>query len=358
MMSSDLSITQRLLLEMHRSIVRKAAGEHPLTQLFWECTLRCNLRCQHCGSDCKVQELTPDMPFEDFSKVLDSIAAHTDQHKVMVVITGGEPLMRSDLEACGREIYLKGFPWGMVTNGYALTEERFQRLRHSGLHSITVSLDGLEEDHDWMRGRPGSFGRASEAIRIIARSGITADVVTCVNARNIDSLPAIREHLISLGMKAWRLFTVFPQGRAKGNRDMQISGEQLRRVLDFIVETRREGRIRCDFMCEGFTGPYEGKVRDGFYTCSAGLTTASVLSDGSISACASIRADYHQGNIYTDDFWTVWNERFQPYRDRSWMNKGECAQCRHFRYCMGNGMHLRDENGELIQCVYNKMYKN
>jgi len=354
---SELSITQKLLLEMHRSIVRKTADEHPLTQLFWESTLRCNLRCRHCGSDCKVQELTPDMPFEDFGKVLDNIAAHMDPHKVLVIITGGEPLMRSDLEACGRQIYLKGFPWSMVTNGYALTEERFLRLRNSGLHSITVSLDGLEEDHDWMRGRNGSFSRASEAIRIIARSGITSDVVTCVNARNISSLPAIKEHLISLGVKAWRLFTVFPQGRAKNNPDMKLSGEQIRSVLDFIAETRKEGRISCNFMCEGFLGPYEGKVRDGFYACIAGLTVASVLSDGSISACASIRSDYHQGNIYTDDFWTVWTEKFRPYRDRSWMKKGPCAECKHFRYCQGNGMHLRDENGDLMQCIYNEMKK-
>lgn len=355
MMSSRLSPVQRLLLEMQRSIVRRTAAAHPLRELFWECTLRCNLRCRHCGSDCKVQEIAQDMPFDDFAKALDSIAAHTDPHKVMVIITGGEPLMRADLEDCGRKIYLKGFPWGMVTNGYALTEERFRRLRSSGLHSITISLDGLEEDHDWMRGRSGSFSRASEAIRIVAQSGILSDVVTCVNARNIGSLPAVKEHLISLGMKSWRIFTVFPQGRAKGNADMQISGEQLRSVLDFIIETRKEGRIGCNFMCEGFLGPYEGKVRDGFYTCNAGTTVASVLADGAISACASIRADYHQGNIYTDDFWDVWADRFKPYRDRSWMKKGPCAGCRHFRFCQGNGMHLRDENGDLMQCVLKKM---
>lgn len=355
MMSSRLPLSLRIQLEMHRSLFDRDVAGHPLRQLFWECTLRCNLRCRHCGSDCKAQAEGRDMPLEDFTMVLDSISAHTDPHKVNVIITGGEPLMRPDLEKCGREIYRKGFPWGMVTNGYALTRERFQRLRESGLHAITVSLDGLEESHDWMRGREGSWSRASDAIRMIAESGIISDVVTCVNARNIGQLDAMKEHLISLGMKNWRIFTVFPQGRAKDDPEMKLSGVQIRKIMDFIVATRKEGRIACSFACEGFLGSYEGRVRDNYFSCIAGVNIASVLADGSISACASIRSDYHQGNIYKDDFWTAWTERFGPYRDRSWMKKDECAGCRHFRYCRGNGMHLRDGDGKLIQCLLGKM---
>jgi len=354
-MARRLSISQIISLEMHRSLVKRAAREHSLMQLFWECTLRCNLRCQHCGSDCKVEELRHDMPFEDFSKVLDNIAQHTDPHKVMVIITGGEPLMRGDLEQCGKAIYQKGFPWGMVTNGFALSEEKLHRLLQAGLRSITVSLDGLQPEHDWMRGREGSFDRAVNAIGAIVKSGVQNDVVTCVNARNIGQLSEIKELLISLGVKAWRIFTVFPQGRAKDNPDMKLTGHQVKEIMEFIKETRKEGRIKCSFACEGFLGPYEGEVRDGFFACIAGLTVASVLADGSISACASIRSDYHQGNIYTDDFWEVWTNRFQPYRDHSWMKRGICAQCRNFRWCQGNGIHLRDGEGNLLQCLLNEM---
>ena len=102
--------------------------------------------------------------------------------------------------------------------------------------------------------------------------------------------------------------------------------------------------------CEGFLGEYEGQVRDHLFTCQAGMSISSVMIDGSISACASIRSDLAQGNIYKDDFIDVWENRYQPYRDRSWMKTGECAQCKYFRYCQGNGMHLRDEKGNLILC--------
>ena len=75
-----------------------------------------------------------------------------------------------------------------------------------------------------------------------------------------------------------------------------------------------------------------------------------MLVDGSISACTSIRSDYHQGNIYEDDFMDVWEHRFQPYRDRSWMRKDDCAGCKYWKWCEGNGMHLRDSDGKLMLC--------
>lgn len=346
-----LDLRHRIALEIDRSLERQVRKYHPLEQLFWECTLRCNLACRHCGSDCTAVCDTPDMPREDFFRVLDDVNAHCPPHSVFVIVTGGEPLMRPDLEECGRGIYERGFAWGMVSNGFALTEERLERLVRSGMGSMTISLDGLQESHDWMRGREHSFERASAAIRMLAaRKDFVFDVVTCVNQRNYDELPRIKEALIGWGVKAWRIFTVFPMGRAAGDAELQLPNDRFRGVLDFIKATRREGRIRASYGCEGFLGNYEGDVRDHFYHCEAGITAASVLADGSISACASIRADYHQGSIYRDGFMDVWNTRFQPYRDREWMRTGECADCRYFKYCLGGGMHLRDGAGKLLFC--------
>ena len=89
-----LSPRRWLALEIFRRMKRERIEEHPLRQLFWECTLRCNVRCRHCGSDCKSSPSTPDMPLEDFLKVLDSIATHTDPHNVFVIISGGEPTVK------------------------------------------------------------------------------------------------------------------------------------------------------------------------------------------------------------------------------------------------------------------------
>ena len=346
-----LSLRRRVALEIARKLENDRVREHRLRQLFWECTLRCNLHCRHCGSDCKKSSGFADMPKEDFLRVLDNVAAHTDPHSVFVIISGGEPLMRDDLEECGRAIYEKGFPWGMVTNGLYMTPKRFRALRNAGMHTATVSLDGLEPEHNFMRGNPKSFARAVDAIRTMAAEpDFVFDVVTCVNRSNYSQLDEVKELLISLGVRAWRIFTVFPVGRAVQHEDLQLTDEEFRGVMEFIKRTRSEGRIKASYGCEGFLGNYEGDVRDHFYTCSAGVSVASVLIDGSISACTSIRSDYKQGNIYSDDFWEVWTNRFAPYRDREWMRKGDCGECKFFRYCRGNGMHLRDENGDLLFC--------
>jgi len=346
-----LSLRKKIALEIVRYLEKQNAKEHPLRQLFWECTLRCNLNCRHCGSDCKKNAVTLDMPKEDFMRVLDSVARKTQPHNVFVVITGGEPLMRKDLEECGAEIYRKGFPWGMVTNGLFLTKERFLSLLEAGMHSATVSLDGLETEHNWMRGNPHSYECAVNAIRMMALvPDFVFDVVTCVNKYNLTQLEELKELLIMCGVKSWRIFTIVPMGRAANDAELQLSREEFRQVMEFIRKTRKEGRIHLDYGCEGFLGNLEGEVRDNIFACQAGISVGSVLIDGSISACSSIRSDYHQGNIYQDDFMEVWEKRFQPYRDRNWMRKGECADCKYFRYCRGNGMHLRDADGDLYFC--------
>lgn len=356
MNQDKITIRKRIGLELWRRLQDNLIKEHPLKQLFWECTLRCNLHCRHCGSDCKTIAGTPDMPREDFMRVLDGIARRTDPHGVFVILTGGEPLMRPDIIECGREIYSRGFPWGMVSNGLFLTEEKMKGLMEAGMHAMTVSLDGLEENHNWMRGHPMSFARVSRALDLMrAEPTLVYDVVTCVTEHNYSELSALREFLIAKGVRAWRLFTVFPVGRAAADPDMRITPEHFRGVMEFIKDTRRKGRIKASYGCEGFLGNYEAEVRDRFFSCQAGVTVGSVLCDGSISACTSIRPDFHQGNIYHDDFMDVWAERFLKYRHREWMRTGECRGCKYFRYCRGNGMHLRDAAGRLLVCHYRKL---
>lgn len=351
-----LGFHKRVMLELNRAALQIRTEEHELHQLFWECTLRCNLNCRHCGSDCRMLSEKEDMPLEDFLRVLDEVRVHEEPSKVMVITTGGEPTLRSDLAHCGAEITRRGFVWGMVSNALLLTPEKLDEYVAAGLKSLAVSFDGFEEDHNWMRGNPQSFKNVVRAVEGMKRhEGLTWDVITCVNRRTVGYLPQFRDFLIGLGVRRWRLFTVFPSGRAVDEPELKLSAEEFVEMLEFIKQTRREGKIRVDYGCDGFLGPYEGEVRNHYYSCSAGINVASVLADGSISGCLSIRSDYHQGNIFTDSFWEVWQKRFGVYRDRRWMKTGQCKHCKMWRYCLGNGMHLRDGEGRLLQCQYNAL---
>ena len=314
-----LGLRKRLALNIFSELYASTVREHRLDTLFWECTLRCNLSCRHCGSDCRVDPGVADMPLADFLKVLDEeVTPHVDPADVLVIFSGGEVLVRADLEEAGAEVTRRGYPWGMVTNGMALTPERFGRLLDAGLKSVSVSLDGFE--------------RAM-----------------------VPQLEAFRDMLLSEGVRHWRLFSIFPMGRAKNDPTLRMTDAQFREMLEFIRRTRQEGRIEVSYACEGFLGGYEAEVRDHFYQCAAGVSVASIRVDGAISGCTSIRANYHQGNIYRDRFWDVWQNRFEPFRDREWARRGECADCSMFRYCQGGGMHLRGDDGELLYCHYHRL---
>ena len=351
------SLVRRITLDINKSFIKELAHSHPLMQLFWECTLRCNMRCRHCGSDCKVSAIHPDMPFADFEKVLLGIREKYDAGKILIILSGGEPLMREDIVSCGRRIRDLGFPWGMVSNGRLMSEEMVDALLQAGMRTATISLDGLEEDHNWMRGMPDSFAYASKAISRLAASPVAFDVVTCVNRRNFPKLEQIKEYLISLGLKRWRIFTVFPVGRAATDPELQIDDASYRALMDFIVRTRKEGRIHLSYGCEGFLGEYEGRVRDHLFSCQAGLTIASVRIDGAISGCTSIRSRFDQGNIYTDDFVEVWENRFDDFRDHKKFRTDACAECKFWKWCQGNGMHLRNDDERLIMCNLQRLRK-
>jgi len=355
-MNKKPSLRKRVALELFRKIRKNKVRMHELNTLFWECTLRCNLSCRHCGSDCKAVAGCPDMPADDFLHVVDRITPHVNPNHTMIIFTGGEALLRNDLETCGLELYRRGFPWGVVSNGMLLNRSRLDSLLVAGLHSITISLDGFEETHNWLRQHPQSYARALNAIRMLTEEKeIVWDVVTCVNKKNINQLEEFKEFLITTGVKNWRIFTIFPVGRAAQHSELQLSNEEFTSVLDYIRSTRKEKRIHLNYGCEGFLGEYEMEVRDHFYECYAGVNVASVLADGSISACPSIRANYSQGNIYKDNFMEVWNNRFQMFRDREWARKGSCSDCSMFRYCEGNGMHLHDEDENLLVCHYQRI---
>jgi radical SAM enzyme (rSAM/lipoprotein system) len=351
-MITHIPLRKRIALELFRKYRKNETRLHHLKYILWECTLRCNLNCLHCGSDCKKNDSLSDMPLKDFLNALDQLKGLVNPNKTMIVLTGGEALLRKDLEETGRNLYSRGFPWGIVTNGMFLNEQKLKALMQSGLRAVTVSLDGLKNSHNWLRGNARSFDLAIGAIKLLPQTpGLIYDVVTCVNRRNFHELSSLKEFLVKEGISSWRIFTVFPIGRAAENPEMQLNGVEFKGLFDFIKETRRENKINLNYGCEGFLGNYEREVRDNFFVCRAGINVASVLADGSISACPNLRANFIQGNIYKDNFAEVWQNRYQVFRDKSWTKTGICADCSFYKYCEGNGMHLRNENtGDLMFC--------
>ena len=271
-------------------------------------------------------------------------------------MTGGEPLIRHDIELCGREIRKRGMRWSLVSNGILYNKERHISLLNAGIGALTLSLDGLEASHNWLRNSKSSFNKVVNAIDLAASSSrLNFDVVTCVNKRNINELNQIRDFLIQRGVRSWRLFTITPIGRAVNNPDLILSENQFVELMDFIAESRKSKAIDVKFSCEGFVGRYELKVRDSYFFCRAGINIGSILVDGSISACPNIDRSFIQGNIYRDNLYEVWQKEFKPFRNREWAKSGQCAECNYFTDCQGNGLHnWHGDKKNVLVCHYDK----
>ena len=343
---------------------KRAIKNHRLDYLFWECTLRCNLNCLHCGSDCTKKSDVREMPVADFAKVLDDIRERNPVKNLTVCITGGEPLVRNDLEDAGREIIRRGFYWGIVTNGLLFTKERFVSLLNAGMSSMSFSLDGFEKEHNHLRQNESSFEKVISALNTVIAfqkkypQRIMFDVITCVHKGNLGILRRFRDFLIDMGISYWRIFSIFPNGRAREN-NLSLNPDEYMSLMDFISETRsyknQDGKsIHLNYSCEGYLGKYELKVRDHFFFCRGGISIGSVWCNGNVGACLSVRApDLIQGNVYEKKFMDIWNNGFQNMRNRDWAKIGKCAGCKKWKLCMGNGMHLHQNlTDEVDRCNY------
>lgn len=349
---------QRTLIPFKHRYEKKL---HELKYIFFELTHRCNLECLHCGSDCVKETGVKDLPAEKIIETLEEIKSKYDSKKITVVLSGGEPLVYKGLWKLGRAIYDLEFPWGMVSNGMAWDKDAVKNAHKAGLHSITISLDGLEKSHNWLRGNPRSFKRAVNAISMLVQNPFwrAMDVITCVNQRNIGELDDIYDLVVGLGLKKWRFTIIEPIGRAALNRELILTAEQFAHLCDKIVEFRERNEINVTYADSGYLGcEFENKIRNREFFCMAGINVGGVMVNGDILSCPNISRAFKQGNIFEDSFVDVWENKFELYRDRNWKKRGICKDCPEWSLCEGGPMHLWEPDGENIKlCHYQLLQK-
>ncbi len=320
---------------------------HPLTTLFWECTLNCNFFCEHCGSCAGKNVFKDELTEEEILKTLREIASRYNASHIMLAITGGEPLLRKDLPSIMKKAREMGFHWGLVTNGYLLDKDVVKELKEAGMETVTVSIDGIGKTHEDLRKMPGSYERAINGIKLLAEENFVKhlQITTTISKKNIQELDEMYKEFSKLPLDSWRVMNVDPIGRAEDNKDLLLDDDEFKILLDFIKQKRKEKGLTVTYGCAGYLGEYEGEVRNHFFYCLTGITIGSILHNGDIFVCPNVprSKELIQGNIRKDSFVDIWENRFKVFRDKDRTKCDKCSKCEYWEECLGNGYHIWDQ---------------
>lgn len=347
MIVEELKRSQLESVARHRENLR---NDPHLRWLFFEITDRCNLNCRHCGSSCTTEGSF--LTVKDVEKTLGTIRGD----KPSICLTGGEPMLHPDFFEIAGLVKSMGFSWGMTTNATLIDDRAAERLRETGMSTVSVSLDGMELSHDTLRQRKGAWRLALRGLESLQKAGFTPQVTTVLHRGNFDELEPLYAMLSDMGISSWRPINVEPIGRACESRDLLLEEEQFIRLLTYIREKRfdPDNSMEVTFGCSHYLGvELERMVRDHYFLCGAGILTASVRSNGDICACLDIvnRPELVQGNIRKDNFMDVWREHFEAFRRDRTADCPRCIECSERFICGGDSTHTWDfERKEPLLC--------
>lgn len=309
----------------------------------WEVTLRCNLKCLHCGS--RAGQARPvEMTTAQCLSVVRQLAAIGVRE---VTLIGGEAYLRKDWLEIVAAVRAAGMDCSLGTGGLALVEKTAQRASDAGLQSASVSIDGLEPLHDELRGVPGSFKAALRAVRAICGAGMVAAVTTQINRRVIGELPELMDRVQEAGAQNWQVQLTMPMGNAADHSELLLQPFELLEVMPLLGELFLAGLKRGLLMQAGnnlgYFGPTERFWRgDGFgrghwIGCNAGTNTIGIQADGAIKGCSSLpTASYVGGSARERPLEEIWTQAAQLTfntergREELW---GFCRSCYYADLC-------------------------
>ncbi len=332
----------------------------------WEITMNCNMRCKHCGSSCEHTH-SDELTTEEALALCDSLRNLGMQR---ITLSGGEAFTRKDWPQIVERLSKNGISTNILSNGWFIDGDTVDKALAAGVRNIGISLDGLEETHDYIR-KKTSFSRIMSALDILADRKRHVGIVTCIHGKNFDELPQIKELLIKKGVSDWQLQAAVPMGNMLNHPEWILDASHMDKIIDFAYETLKEGRINVHLADDiGYFNLKEIEIRRAFSKsdfykgiwngCPAGKDIIGVRCNGDIIGCLSIRDDnYIEGNVRETPLQEIWDRpgAFAWNRD---MTKdkltGFCKTCQYGAYCLGGcaGTKLTRYNsvGENKFCSY------
>ncbi len=306
-------------------------------------TRRCNLNCAHCYLDAGTRESddSNELSTPEVMALLDDIAALSDE--TMVVFTGGEPLLRTDLVDLVAHASGLGLMAVLGTNGMGLNDRRVMALKDAGLQGAGISLDSLDApSHDEFRGLPGSWIRAQAAIDACRRNDLRFQIHFSVNDDNAHELDDMITYARDVGAFVLNVFFLVCTGR--GEKATNISAETYDTVMRRLT---RAARDETEIMIRAKCAPHFKRMAweldpdwpittaHGYEAggCLAGTRYCRVTPEGGVTACPYMEEKV--GSVRQADFATIWRDAPQFKALRQPVLEGRCGACEYSKICGG-----------------------
>ena len=224
------------------------AGKNKPRLIFWELTKGCNLRCIHCRATATELSAPTDLSTQTACDIIDQIA---EVSTPILVLSGGEPLFRSDIFQLARYGTDKGLRVALATNGTLVSKHVARMIVDSGVQRVAISLDGSDAlTHDTFRGIPGAFDAAIAGFRNLKKLGMSVQINTTIARHNAHQLPAVLDLARSIGADALHTFLLVPVGCGVDIADEQmVPPEEYERMLNWFYDRSLEGGIEMKATC-------------------------------------------------------------------------------------------------------------
>jgi AdoMet-dependent heme synthase len=334
----------------------------------WEITRSCNLNCVHCRASSEKGPYTGELDTNKAREILNQIAI---LGRPIVILSGGEPLIRNDIfELAGYGTEL-GLRMVMATNGTMLTAQTAREIKASGIQRVSISLDGADsEGHDRFRQVPGAFDSAIKGIEILKKTGIEFQINTTVTRHNRDEIDKILGLAVRLGAAAHHIFLLVPTGRAKDMADQEIDAGEYERLLSWFYDMRGKTPLHLKATCaphyyrilrqkaheKGERVDFDNYGMDAMTRgCLGGTSFCFISHRGIVQPCGYL--ELNCGDLEKDTFEDIWrnSDIFKRLRDFSGY-KGKCGICEYRRFCGGCRARAFEATGDYMEqeplCIY------
>lgn len=328
----------------------------------WNTTKRCNLYCKHCYRDSNTKPMYDELSTKEGLKLIEEIK---EAGFKILILSGGEPLIRDDIEIFAKKACEIGLIPVLGTNATLIDKKRAKSLKEAGIKACAVSIDSVDEKkHDDFRGKKGSFKKALEGMKNLNEVGIRIQINSTIRKDNLDEIKSLNEFAIQNKASSHHPFFLVKTGRGLNIGDVFLDEDEYAKAIEEIIELSKSSIIELkptcapQFMVEAKKQNINMRFSRG---CIAGIKYCCILPNGDVHICpyAPIKVD----NVRLKSFDDIWknNNVFLKLRDFD-KYKGVCKACKNIDICGGCRARAYEETKDYMEgdsiCKLKKNWKN